>query len=213
MRFPQNWWTGKISIAVLMSAAAFILSTPFFVHRDAGGVALRMISTHDLIQHHAVLKDFDKVLRSGILYPRWLPDINNGYGIPWMNFYPPGFYYLASLLNSALNDWVRTLFAITALGFAASGLAFYWLARTFYSQLASVVAALFYMVLPYHVINLYWQGAMPQFLGFIFLPLTLLFAFRVGAHGRARDYAGLGLFYGGYLMTHAPVSFLMTYTL
>src|SRR5712692_8935351 len=41
------------------------------------------INTHDLIQHIAVMQDFDKVLRAGVLYPRWLPDINNGHGTAW----------------------------------------------------------------------------------------------------------------------------------
>jgi hypothetical protein len=130
-----------------------------------------------------------------------------------MNFYPPGFYYLASLLNLVFNDWIYTLFAASILGFALSGLAFYLLAREFYSRLASVAGALLYMTLPYHVLNLYWQGAMPQLYGFVFLPLVLLFAYRLGASGGLRHYAALGLVYGLYLMTHAPVSFLMTYTI
>lgn len=193
--------------------AGTVLAAPFFVHQGPAGKSLWMVGTHDMVQHFAVMKDFDKVLKAGTLYPRWLPDINNGYGIPWMNFYPPGFYYLASLVNAPLNDWVETLFVISVLGFAASGLAFYWLARAFYGRAASAIAALFYMALPYHVTNLYWQGAMPQLLGFIFLPLTLLFAFRTGARGRPIDFAGLSFCYGIYLMTHAPVSFLMSYTL
>jgi hypothetical protein len=212
MRLAQNWWTGKTSIAVLMLAAALILATPFFVHRDAGDLTLRMISTHDLIQHHAVLKDFDKVLRSGVLYPRWLPDINNGYGTPWMNFYPPVFYYAASLLNLLFDDWNASLYALSVLGFLGSGLAFYLLARCFYNKAASLVAAVFYMALPYHVINLYWQGAMPQFLGFISLPLIIYFCYRAGSNGRLLDYAGLALCYGTFVLMHAPVSFLISYT-
>ena len=200
-------------IVLVALVAGTAVASPFFVHRGSSGNLFWMVSTHDMVQHLAVMKDFDKVLRAGTLYPRWLPDINNGYGLPWMNFYPPGFYYVASLVNAILKDWVVTLYVISVLGFAASGLAFYWLARAFYGRAASAIAALVYMVLPYHVLNLYWQGAMPQFLGFIFLPLTLLFAYRVGARGRGRDYAGLAFFYGAYLMTHAPVSFLMTYTL
>ena len=213
MKPRAKQWTRRVLIALGSLITGALIATPFFVHTDFASKGLWMVNTHDMIQHVAVMKDFDHVLKSGILYPRWLSDINNGYGIPWMNFYPPGFYYAASLINAAFGDWTKTLFAISILGFAASGLAFYWLAREFCSSAASAIAALFYMLLPYHVINLYWQGAMPQFLGFVFLPLTLLFAFRVGSLGRLRDYAGLALFYGAYLMTHAPVSFLMSYTL
>jgi hypothetical protein len=213
MKPGMKQWTKPALISLGAFIAGALIATPFFVHKDFASKGLWMVNTHDMIQHLAVMKDFDKVLKSGTLYPRWLSDINNGYGIPWMNFYPPGFYYAASIVNAAFNDWTKTLFAISIFGFAASGLAFYWLVREFRSTTASAIAALFYMLVPYHVINLYWQGAMPQFLGFIFLPLTLLFAYRVGSAGRLRDYAGLGLFYGAYLMTHAPVSFLMSYTL
>src|ERR1700738_1548592 len=152
MKAPARTWTRRAFIVLGALIAGTVMASPFFVHRGPGGASLWMISTHDMVQHLAVMKDFDRVLKSGTLYPRWLPDINNGYGIPWMNFYPPGFYYLASLVNAVLNDWVRTLFAISALGFAASGLAFYWLARTFYSRTASAVAGLFFMGVPFHLI-------------------------------------------------------------
>lgn len=211
-----NPFLARSLAALTILAASVAISCPFFLANRVNtpaGVELKLVSTHDLIQHLAVMQDFDKVLRSGSLYPRWLPDYNNGYGGPWMNFYPPGFYYLASLTNLLFDDWIYTLFAVSIIGFAASGFAFYLLARQFYGRPASVAAALMYMALPYHALNLYWQGAMPQLLGFVFLPLVLLYAYRLGARGRPRHYAALGLVYGLYLMTHAPVSFLMTYTI
>src|SRR5262249_50662509 len=128
-------WPVLFVLAVLV--AGIVLAAPFFLRRSPDGKGLWMIGTHDMVQHLAVMKAFDKTLRAGTLYPRWLPDINNGYGTPWMNYYPPGFYYAASLVNRVMNDWIKTLFVISALGFAASGLAFYWLARTFYERAAS----------------------------------------------------------------------------
>jgi hypothetical protein len=200
--------------AVIIGA---VLVVPFYFSRKSAdpniSKSVGLIGTHDLVQHIAVMQDFDKVLRSGVLYPRWLPDINNGYGTAWSNFYPPVFFYLSSLFNAVLKDWGVTLFVLTALGFAASGLAFYLLARTSYGAFASTIGALLYMLLPYHVINIYWQGAMPQLLGFVFLPLVLYFAFRLGSQSRACYYAGLGLVYGIYLMAHFPVAYLMAYTL
>jgi len=137
-------WTRRLVTALGALLAGALIATPFFVHKDFASKGLWMVNTHDMIQHLAVMKDFDKVLKSGVIYPRWLSDINNGYGIPWMNFYPPGFYYAASFVNAVFNDWTKTLFAISILGFAASGLAFYWLAREFCTRTASAIAALFY---------------------------------------------------------------------
>src|SRR5215208_8498701 len=206
------------TIAIVLGAliASSIIVSPFFLSRSektSSGMALRVAQTHDLVQHLAVMKDFDAVLKSGHLYPRWLPDYNKGYGGPWMDFYPPGFYYLTSLVNLVTNDWISTLFILSILGLAASGIAFYLLSRLFYGRAASAAAALLYMALSCHVVDLYWRGALPQFMGFIFLPMIVYFAFRLGAGYRAYDYAGLALSYGLFLMTHSPVSLLMTYAL
>jgi hypothetical protein len=203
-----------IAIPLLLSTAAV---APFYLSRHkigaSGSEGLRIISTHDIASHLTVMQQFDKVLRSGVLYPRWLPDINRGYGIATMNFYPPGFYYLTSLVNAVVKDWVDTLFVISVLSLAVSGLAFYLLSRLFYGRLASMVAALFYMLLPYYLLDLFWRGALPEFLGFAFMPLIMYFAYLVGTQGRPQHYAGLGLFYGLHLLTHLPVGLMLSYAL
>jgi hypothetical protein len=204
---------GLIVLAALIAGTAF--SAPFFLHKTTtlDGKVLRTPNTHDMAQHLAVMEQFDNVLKSGVLYPRWLPDINNGYGLPWTNFYPPGLYYLTSFINSALNDSLNTLFVVSALSLAASGLALYGLSRQMYGRLASAVAAVVYVAAPYHILDLYWRGAMPELAGFVLAPLIIYFAFKLGSIGRARYYAGLGFFHGLFVMTHIPVAFLMSYAL
>ncbi|MFY9609843.1 MAG: 6-pyruvoyl-tetrahydropterin synthase-related protein, partial [Blastocatellia bacterium] len=152
-------------------------------------------------------------LRAGSIYPRWMADVNKGYGVATMIYYPPGFHYLSSIVHIAVKDWLNTFFVISALGLAASFFSLYWLARVFFGRLSSVVCAALYLVLPFHIFNLYYQGAMPQFLGYIFMPLVLYSAFRLGERGEARYYAALGLLYAVYLLTHLPVSYLFTYVL
>jgi hypothetical protein len=207
-------------IATLLVAGSLVIGavavSPYFMARgesDPSAGGLRMIHTHDMPTHLVLMEEFDKSLRSGTLYPRWLADINNGYGNPTMNFYPPGFFYLTSLVNLFFGDWVKTLFLLSVLGLAGSGLALYFLSRQFYGRFASSVAACFYMLLPYHVLELYLRGAMPEYIGFVILPLILYFAFKTGERGRASDIAGLGLLYGAHLITHFPVSYLFTYLL
>lgn len=202
-------------IFAALAVAACAIAPFHFAQRkfSPGNEVINVISYHDLVEHFVVMEHFDKVLRSGVIYPRWLSDMNNGYGNAWTNFYPPGFYYLASLIHSVGFDWLTTLFIASVLALAGSGIAMYALSRAFYGRLASGIAGLLYMLLPFHLLNLYWQGAMPQFTGFLFLPLVLYFAFRLGNDGRARHYAGMGLAYGLYVLTHLPVSYLMSYAL
>lgn len=209
------------SIKALLFVGVMLLGTfvvaPFYLSRvdktRDGQRVWGLITTHDLPNFVPMMEQFDKVLRSGVAYPRWNPDFNLGYGTATANFYPPGTFYVTSLINAAVNNWVITLFILSALSLAASCLAFYALARTFYSRPASVVAALFYTVLPYHQLDLYWRGAIPEFVGFAFLPVILCFAFKLGREGRLRHYAAIGLCHGVYLMSHLPVAYLFTYVL
>ena len=205
----------------LIPLSALTISTvaviPFYFSRvervPGSDKVLRLIDTHDLWMHLYVVEQFDKVLRSGVIYPRWIPDINRGYGILNMIYYPPGFFYVSSAVHIFVDDWIHTMFVISVLALAGSGLALYFLARTFYSRAASIVGAFLYMLIPFHMLDLYWRGAVPQFVGYVFVPLIVYSAFKLGRRGRARHYAGLGLTFGLYLLTHLPVALLLTYAL
>lgn len=201
--------------------AALVVGTaavaPFFFSRrekvPGTDQVLRLIDTHDLWMHLFIMEEFDKVLGSGVIYPRWIPDINQGYGLLNMIYYPPGVFYLSSLFHTIIKDWHYVVFAISALALAGSGLTLYFLARAFYSRTASAIAGLFYMLIPFHMLDLYYRGALPQFVGYVFVPLIFYFVYRLGRESRPRYYAGLGLTFGLYLLTHLPVSLMLTYAI
>ncbi|HLF82831.1 MAG TPA: 6-pyruvoyl-tetrahydropterin synthase-related protein [Blastocatellia bacterium] len=207
----------KVSLIGGAVVLAALSVAPFFVQmrQTASGRALnlRLFSTHDLKEHLVVMEQFDKSLRSGVVYPRWLAEVNGEYGNAWTNFYPPVCYYLSSTIHAVVGDWIVTVAVLSLVAMAGSGFAFYLLSRAFYSKTASVIAATLYVLLPYHMLDLYLRGALPELLGFVFLPLLIYFAFRLGTRGRLIDYAGLGLTYGLYVMTHLPVAYLMSYVL
>jgi hypothetical protein len=201
----------------LTAAAAILASSaivaPFYYSVPPNSPPGQIRNAHDLGIHLAVLEQFNKVLRSGAIYPRWLPDVNYGYGNAWPNFYPPGFYYATSLVYAVVANWIDALFVITSLGLAGSGFAFYLFARVWFGKVPSLIAALLYAVLPYHLIDFFWRGAFPEYLSFVLLPLILYFFYRVGSGGNARHYAGLGLCYGLSLLLHTPIAYLFSYVL
>ena len=85
------------SSKVMLFAVVLLLGTlvvaPFYLSRvqktSDGQLAWGLITTHDLPNLVPMMEEFDKVLRSGVLYPRWNPDFNLGYGTATANFYPP----------------------------------------------------------------------------------------------------------------------------
>lgn len=58
---------------------------------------------HDIGIHLRWSKGFWEVLRNGVFYPRWLPQLNGGLGSPVFFFYPPIPYYFSSFFIGFLN--------------------------------------------------------------------------------------------------------------
>jgi uncharacterized membrane protein len=97
---------------------------------------------------------------------------------------------------------------------ALSGAALYVYARPHLSETAALVAMAAYVVLPYHLIDLYHRGALAEWLGFAWMPLALLFTERlVEEDGNLLDAAGLALSYGGFLWSHLPTAHQFTMVL
>ncbi len=204
---------GFAFVSLMTIIVAVLLTGPFYLMRinrsvDADDI-YRVPNTHDMAQHISVMKQFHEGVRSGDLYPRWQPEFNKGYGLPWLTYYPPGFYFVTELFYLVLGNWHWVLFAVTTAFMAGSGIAFFALTRQFHSDAASAIGALFYMMAPYHTLDLYWRGALPELTGFVFVPLVLLLAFRAGRDGRPWQIAGLGLAQGLFMLFHFPVSYLL----
>ncbi len=130
--------------------------------------------SHDGIFHVYRLAALEQAVRAGVLYPRWFPDFAFGYGHPVLNFYGPLSYYwgLPFLLLGA--DLILATKLLFATGLIASALAMYAFVRLYFDPFPSMVAAVLYAYLPYHLIDLYVRGAVAEFLAFVWFPLLLL---------------------------------------
>jgi len=131
------------------------------------------------VQHAIWYSHFSSQLWSGELYPRWLMGMNGGLGAPTFFYYAPVPYYLTSLLKPFFaqdtQGW-HQLGISASIALTASGVcAYLWLIKIA-SQKAAFVAALIYMVMPYHLAtNVYDRGAFAEIWTFVWMPLILLF--------------------------------------
>lgn len=129
-------------------------------------------STADGPLHLIRTVEFDAVLRSGVLYPRWAPDLAFGYGYPLFNYYAPLFYYLAEIPH-LLGASFELAFKLTIyLAFVLYALAFYWWTRPFLGDTAAAVAGVAYVFVPFRFHEAYMQGDYPQFLALALAPLA-----------------------------------------
>lgn len=156
----------------------------------------------DIGFHLFRLTQLDALVRQGILYSRWAPDMARGYGYPIFNFVPPLPYYLALLLSRlglGLNLGLRFTLALT---FWAAGLATYRLARDHFGAWASLVAAVACMAAPYLAYNALFRGNLAEAVAAPLLPLTLWLVGRAVRQGGRGWLVGAALAYAAVLLTH-----------
>jgi 4-amino-4-deoxy-L-arabinose transferase-like glycosyltransferase len=215
---------------VLSGAAALPF---FFMGRPADPlrkVEPQMPVTHDMHLHFEQMKSFYSGLSSGLIYPRWEEDTNRHFGAPTTSYYPPGIYYLTSTFFAIFGDWWLTLLSTYWIMMAGSAAAIYLYARQTMSRPAASVAMGAYIFLPYHILDQYQRGAMAELLGFVWMPLMMLFGERMfrksksiagerGVEGslesdtqssRSLNMAGLATVYGAFLWSHPPTAYQFT---
>ncbi len=129
------------------------------------------------------------LLRQGVFYPRWAPDLYLGYGYPIFNYYAPLTYYLANLFDllPGLNI-VGGVKGVFILGFVAASLGSYLLGRDILpshgkkelSNQAGIIAAATFTFAPYIVfIDPHARGDLAEHFAVCLLPLTFYFFRRI----------------------------------
>ena len=146
-------------------------------------------TTHDGFIHMHRIRGLADALRAGVLYPRWFPDYNFGYGSPVLNYYPPIFYYPSALLNLVGLDMLLSVRIPIVVGFTLSAWWMFRLARLFFSVWPAAVCVICYQFHPYRMIDLFERGAFPELTAFIWLPLVALYGIQAVAARPQREVA------------------------
>lgn len=124
-----------------------------FTRSYDGGLHLLRIS---LLEQH---------LRSGMLYPRWAPELLLGHGYPVFSFYGPATYYLVVLLHGLGLPLPLAFMAACGLQVIGAGVGMYLFARDLWGtqpRWAAFVAAVAYLYSPYLLTNIFIRGALAE---------------------------------------------------
>ena len=219
----------RVAILLLGLVLSALAAVPFFFMGRPPDplrrVEVQMPVTHDMHLHLEQMKSFYNGVSSGVIYPRWEEDTNRHFGAPTTSYYPPGIYYLTSTFFALFGDWWLTLLSTYWIVVAGSAAAIYIYARQTMSRPAASVAMAAYTFLPYHILDQYQRGAMAELLGFVWMPLILLFGERmfgrsIAGEGeteslprtdrrssRLMNMAGLAASYGAFLWSHPPTAY------
>jgi hypothetical protein len=166
---------------------------------------------HDARNTVFFLTEFDAALRDGVWYPGWATDQALGYGYPTFVLIPPLAYYVAEgvhLLGATKVAAVKATFALATLG---AGLAMYLYARQVMGRRRGFLAALVYVYIPYHLVDIYVRAALAEYCAFVWMPLALLAFQRLAQQPSARRLGLTALALGALWLTHNPTG--LTFTL
>lgn len=174
-----------------------------------------LLNSHFLVPHdneyHIVrLIELDKSISDGEIYARWLPDLAYGYGYPLFNYYSPLIYYLAEIVHLSGFNFFNSLKAIYFLGTILGGLFMFLYAREIFGNNAGLVAGVAYIYVPYHIVDVYVRGALPEFFSFAFFPLLLWSFYRQFKTDDRRYMLIASLAYALLILTHNLMALMFT---
>src|SRR3989344_1988373 len=134
-------------------------------------------------EHHLVrLAWFSRYLSRGEIYPRWIPPLNYGLGLPIFTFIYPLPYYLASapaLLGLTLVDSLKITLLLATF---ASAVFFYLWVRRLATPGPALAAAILFLFTPYRFVDLYVRLALGEVVFLAVIPA--LFAALESRHFR-----------------------------
>lgn len=160
--------------------------------------------THDAEAHISRSAVFAKSLKEGNIFPRWAGPLNWRYGTPSIMFLYPGLSYFSALIHLATNMQFITIYKLLIiLGYISSGIFWYrWMRVLGFPLFPALISALFYLLAPYRLVNIFVRGALGEHIGFFFFPLIMLIATRLSLAGKTFYASGLALSVAGLILTH-----------
>jgi uncharacterized membrane protein len=189
----QRYWLQVVAIGLLGSFALYLYGVPYGV---------------DLPHHYRLAQGFFESIKGGDFYPSWLSSTNAGYGDPSVRFYPPALSYILSVFRLITGDWYIASLLTLSLLTVTGGVGMYLWASALTDQSYAVLAALLYMLSPFHANEMYQAGLYAQYACASVLPFVFAFTERIIARNRWRDAGGLGISSGILILSHLPLALL-----
>lgn len=154
------------------------------------------------------LYELDQAIKAGHYPVRITQNLGFGYGYALFNFYPPFVYYIAEVFVLVGFGYITSIKLMIALGFILSAVTMYLFAKEYLGKYGALVAAIAYVYAPYHAVDVYVRGALPEFWTFVFIP-AIFWAYKKLADTKNQFYGLLaGLLFCCLILTHNLVAMM-----
>lgn len=205
----QNKGTLRKTIisALFLALAASYCTFPLILRQN-------LPYAQDIIFHIFQADQFNRAIHDGVIYPRWVLDSNNGYGSATFIFYSPLSYYLVSIITFLIPSLTAAMIVAIWCGFFSSGVAMFIAVRRLFGESGSLLSAVLYQILPFHLLDLYSRGGFAEIFAFIWFPLIFLWLHETLYSGKTRTASvGLSVSYAGLILTHLVSGFIFSFVI
>lgn len=187
---------------------AFLISLPVILPYFHTGY----FPTHDGEWAVVRLTDMYRSIRDHQFPVRYSGNLNFGYGYPLFNFVYPAPYYIGVILHFLKLGFVDTIKLLFAGSVILSALTMYLASSEIWkNKYAGIISAVFYIYLPYRIVDLYARGSIGESLSFALFPLIIFFAYKIIDSPRSNRYSALGsLSYALLILTHNIMALLFS---
>jgi hypothetical protein len=168
------------------------------------------IYAHDARHSVYFLQMFDASLRDGAWYPRWAADMTFGYGYPLWLILAPLPFFVGEAFHLVGFDFVSAVKIVDGLAVFCSALTMYLFASRVLGRNAGFVAAIAYVYIPYHLVDLYVRAAQAELVSFVFPPLVCLAFYELAMTRRTRYIAIAALSYAAFILSHISMAVIFT---
>lgn len=191
----------KIKEVLLILFISLLFSFPFF---QKG-----FFSTHDGEWAIIRLAEMGRELRDLQIPPRWSDFLNHGYGYPLFLYTYPLPYYtgqLIHILGLGLTNTIKFLFIISTV---ISGFGMYFYAKSHWGKFGALVSSIFYLAVPYRLLNLYIRGSIGENIAMAIIP-WLLYSIDKFIKGDRRYRYLITLLYAVLILSHNASALLFS---
>ena len=159
---------------------------------------------YDLPQHLRFAVTYHEAFLLGNPFPAFGWSDNLGYGSVGIRFYPPLVHIFMGLVQFVTSSWYDTLW-ITMLTFMFLGsVGAYFFALEMLPRTWALSGAILYMVLPYHLWEIFQAFLLSEFAAAAILPFCFLFLHRLLRRQRIEDAAFLACSVSLLILAHLP---------
>lgn len=148
---------------ILLTLIALLYTLPFF--RPG------FFSTHDGEWAVIRLVEMQRELKDLQIPPRWSDYLNHGYGYPLFLYTYPFPYYLGIVFRAFRIGLVDTIKVIFVGSLLLGAISMYLLGKELTSKYGGFIAALFYTIAPFRLVNLYVRGSLGESVSLAIAPL------------------------------------------